>query len=117
LLFNIIINDICDLIFKSKYILFADDIKTYHSISKVNDCELLQSDIDSVQSWCFENDIILNVGKTTVISFTRKSVSIDFNYKLCNNLILCSQLHILEFLWDCKLYLHNHIDFIFFQGL
>jgi hypothetical protein len=51
----------------------------------------LQSDIDSMQNWCIENGMILNVGKTTIISFMCKTVSINFNYKLCNNRILHSQ--------------------------
>jgi hypothetical protein len=33
----------------------------------------------------------LNLGKTTVISFTRKTYSIYFNNKLCNNLVPRSQ--------------------------
>jgi hypothetical protein len=32
--------------------------------------KLLQCDVNSVQNWCFENVLILNVGKTGVISFT-----------------------------------------------
>jgi hypothetical protein len=67
--FNIFISDIYDR-------LLADDLK------------LLKSGIVSVQNWGFENGIILNVRKTTIISFTLKIISINFGYKLCNNLIL-----------------------------
>jgi retron-type reverse transcriptase len=41
LLFNIFINDICDSIHNSQSLLFADDLKIYHSISDVDDCKLL----------------------------------------------------------------------------
>jgi hypothetical protein len=92
LLFNIFINDNCDYISYSKYLLFADDLKIYRNINNVHDCKLLQSDINSMQNWCFENGMTLNVGKTTstIISFTRKTVGFHFNYKLSNNPILCS---------------------------
>jgi hypothetical protein len=60
--------------------------------------------------------MILNVGKTTIIFFTRKTVSNNFDYKLCSNLILCSQYaKDLGDLLDCKLCLH--IGCIFSQGL
>jgi hypothetical protein len=65
----------------SKYLLFADDLKIYHNINYVHDCKLLQSDISSVQNWCFENGITHNFSKTTIISFMCKTV-FQFNYKL-----------------------------------
>jgi hypothetical protein len=37
--------------------------------------KILQFDIDSLQNWCFENGMIINLGKTTVISFTPKTVN------------------------------------------
>jgi hypothetical protein len=76
LLVNIYINDICDAIHNSQCLLFADDLKIYRSISDVDDCKLLQHDIDSVQNWCLDNGMKLNLSKTTVISFTRKTNSI-----------------------------------------
>jgi hypothetical protein len=101
LLFNVFTNDICDYISHSKYLLLADVLKIYHSITAAHGCKILQSDVDSLHSYCFENGIILNVGKTTIISFTCKTVSIcptmyftckivsiHLNYKLCINLIL-----------------------------
>jgi hypothetical protein len=57
----------------------------------VHGCTRLLSDIDSVQNRCFENGMILDIGKTTIMSFMHKTISINFNYKLCNNLILRSQ--------------------------
>jgi hypothetical protein len=68
--------------------------------------------------------MILNVGMITMISFTRKTVSIKFNYKLCinfnnklcNSLIFTSQcVKDLGVLSVCKLFLHHHADYIFFK--
>jgi hypothetical protein len=84
----------------------------------VDDCKLLQHDIDSVQTWCLVSGMKLNFGKTTTTSFTRKINSIYFNYKLCNNLVTRSQcVKDLGVLLDCKLYFHQHYDYIFSQGL
>jgi hypothetical protein len=60
----------------------------------------------------------LNVGKTSIISFTRKNFGFNFNYKLSNNPILRSQcVKDLGVLLDCKLYFHHHIDHISSQRL
>jgi hypothetical protein len=118
LLFNIFINYICDSIFYSKYILFADDLKIYRNINNVRGCKRLQSDINSEQNWCFENGMTLKVGKTTIISFTRKTVGFHFNKKLSNNPILRSQcVKDLAVLLGSKLYFLHHVDYISSQGL
>jgi hypothetical protein len=71
-----------------------------------------------VQNWCFENGMTLNVGKTTIISFTHKTVGFHFNYKLSNNRTLLSQyVKDLGVLLGSKLYFHHHIDYISSQGL
>jgi hypothetical protein len=48
LLFNICINDLCEVINHSSCLLFADDLKVYRAIKSPNDCFLLQSDIERV---------------------------------------------------------------------
>jgi hypothetical protein len=117
LLFNIFINDIFDSIHNSQCVLFVDYLKIYRSISGVDDCELLQHDIDSVQNWCLDNGMILNLSKTTIISFTRKTNSIYFNYKSCNNPVARPQcVKDLGVLLDCKPYFHQHINYIFSQS-
>jgi hypothetical protein len=118
LIFNIFINDICDSIHNSQCLLFATDLKIYRSISDVDDCKRLQHNIDSVQNWCLDNGMRLNLSKTTIISFTLKTNSIYFNYKLCNNPVARSQcVKDLGVLLYCKLYFYQHINYIFSQGL
>jgi hypothetical protein len=65
LLFSIFINDLCSAINHSRYLLFADDIKIVRAIRSPYNCSLLQSDIDSVQSWCAANFMKLNISKTS----------------------------------------------------
>jgi hypothetical protein len=80
--------------------------------------ELLQHDINSVHNWCLANGMEINIGKTAIISFSRKSNSILFNYKLCNNLVTRSQcVKYIGVMLDCKLYFHQHVDYILSQGL
>jgi hypothetical protein len=102
----------------SQFILFADDLKIYRSISDVDGCKLVQHDIDSVQNWCLNNGMKLNLSKTTIISFTRKTNNINFNYNLCNSPVARSQcVKDLGVLLGCKLYFHQHINYIFSQCL
>jgi hypothetical protein len=62
-LFNIFMNDLCDVINYSRCLLFADDIKIFHVIKSPNDCNRLQSDIDSIQGWCIANFMRLKITK------------------------------------------------------
>jgi hypothetical protein len=67
LLFNMFINDISDAVVHSKYLLVADDVKIYRAVKSRQDCDLLQSDINSVQGWCIANCMKLNISKTKLI--------------------------------------------------
>jgi hypothetical protein len=116
LLFNIFINDLCNAINHSRYLLFADDIKIFRAIRSPYDCSLLQSDIDSVQSWCTANFMKLNISKTRVISFSRKTNTLFFQYKLCHSSITrTDSIKDLGVFTDSKLHFHNHVDYIFSQ--
>jgi hypothetical protein len=65
LLFSIFMNDLCDVINYSRYLLFADNIKIFCVIKSLNDCNRLQSDIDSVQGWYIAKFMKLNISKTS----------------------------------------------------
>jgi hypothetical protein len=48
--------------------------------------------------------MIVNVGKTPIICPLHRTVSTNFNYKLCNNLILRIQcVNVLGVLLDCNI--------------
>jgi hypothetical protein len=87
LLFSVFINDICDAVARYKYLLFADDVKIYQTVKSPQDCDLLQFDIDSTQGWCIANCMKLNISKTKVISFSRKTNVLIYDYKFENPLI------------------------------
>jgi hypothetical protein len=96
------------------YLLFADDIKTFHVIKSANDCNGLQSDIDSAQGWCTANFMKHNISKTRVISFSRKTNTLIYDYKLCQSSVTCTDsIKDPGVLIDSKLRFHNHVDYIF----
>jgi hypothetical protein len=66
-----LINDLYDAATHSKYVIFADDIKIYRAIKFPEDCNLLHSDINSIQGWCTATYMKLNTSKTKIISFFR----------------------------------------------
>jgi hypothetical protein len=90
----------------------------YLTVISIDDCKLLQHDINLVHNWCLVNCMKINLGKTTIISFSRKTNRIYFHYKLCDNLVTRSQcVKDLGVLLDGKLYFHQHIDYRLSQGL
>jgi hypothetical protein len=84
-LFNTYIKDLSNKITYCNFLLFADDIKILHRITSIDYCFLLRSDINSVQNWCIANHIKINAGKTSVISFFRKTNMFTFNYVIYNS--------------------------------
>ncbi|CAG9115697.1 unnamed protein product [Plutella xylostella] len=44
-----------------KCLLYADDLKVFHSIETDNDCALLQRDADAISEWCHANNMYLNM--------------------------------------------------------
>jgi hypothetical protein len=55
-----------------------NDLKLYCIITNVEDCNLSQCDIDAAQNCCLDSGVIINTGKTGVISFIRNTNSINF---------------------------------------
>jgi hypothetical protein len=47
-------------------------------MKSAEDCKLLRSGIDSVQKWCIENYIKINMFKINTVYFIRKTNSIHF---------------------------------------
>jgi hypothetical protein len=113
-LFNLFINDLCSTVQYCKILIFADDVKIFRVINSPHDCLLLQSDINSVSDWCFANSMRLNTAKTRVMSYTRKTNFLSYNYQLCRATITrTSSIRDLGVFFDSKLNFHNHVDYVF----
>ena len=81
LLFLIFINDIAvDL--GDEIVLFADDLKLFHSIQQLNDTSTLQAKLIKLSNWCSKNRISLNIEKCAVLSFSRSTTPILTNYTI-----------------------------------
>ena len=47
----------------SKLISFADDTRVYRQIADIEECELLQQDLNSVYKWASDNNMFFNAKK------------------------------------------------------
>ena len=80
---NLFINDIC-LALAVMLLLFADDVKLFLKILSVQDHQILQAALSRIEDWCIKNDMELNISKCVVITFTRSSNPLIFDYTLFN---------------------------------
>ena len=61
LLFLILMSDINKGVSNTKIISFADDTRVYNNIKIVDDCNVLQSDLESVYNWADVNNYLMQV--------------------------------------------------------
>jgi hypothetical protein len=112
-LFSLYINDMGDIFKDSSHLLYADDTKIYRCIATNADCLKLQSDIDALSRYCYNNQLFLNVDKCSVISYTRKRSPILFDYTLGNfPLKRVEIIRDLGIIMDSKVKFDIHIDTI-----
>mgnify|MGYP001796102237 CR=1 FL=1 len=83
LLFLLYINDLPDSV-RCKIGLFADDSIVYSKITSINDCQLLQDDLDALTLWSKVWDMEFNTDKCKILSVTNKKNIINYNYKMEN---------------------------------
>lgn len=83
-LFTVYINEIVDCI-SSFSLLFADDLKIFRQIFSKFDSERLQGDLDNINRWCLDNNIMLNHYKCQIMSFSKSEAPLHFPYKICDH--------------------------------
>lgn len=111
LLFSIFINDIVDCFKFSQCALYADDLKIKKNISTLNDCVLLNEDLNALNEFCAANRIYLNINKCCSITFTRNLNKIVFSYTLNGELL--KRVNVVKDLGiylDTKLSFDHHIE-------
>ena len=54
----------------SSMLSFADDTRLYYGISNVDDCAILQNDLNSVYQWASDNNMFFNTQKFQCICLT-----------------------------------------------
>jgi len=85
LLFVLFINSIKKVIGHCHFLLFADDLKLFLKMYSLNDCYLLQHDINSLVSWTNEHHLELNFLKCHSMSFYRTRNRFDYSYSINAN--------------------------------
>jgi hypothetical protein len=79
---------------------------------------LLQADIKHIQAWCAANCMKLNISKTRVIIFSRKTNGLYYVYKIPDSSITRTDtIKDLGIKLNSKLHFHSHMDYIFSQSL
>jgi hypothetical protein len=114
-LFVLFINNIAENFSDVQYLLYADDLKLFRVVENEMDCQILQDNIDLLQSWCVENSLKLNSSKCNIISFSRKRNRITVDYCLNGDpLSRVSEINDLGVIFDEKNtfvpHVHNVID-------
>ncbi|XP_053698842.1 uncharacterized protein LOC128745791 [Sabethes cyaneus] len=82
LLFALFFNDVSSIIPNSCVLIYADDLKIYLVVHKLDDCFLLQDMLDSFTRWCRLNHLVISIAKCCVISYRRLKNPILFNYSI-----------------------------------
>ncbi|XP_046674578.1 uncharacterized protein LOC124363372 [Homalodisca vitripennis] len=66
-------------------LLFADDLKLFMEISSPKDSLKLQSSLIAVEEWCKGNNMSVNPGKCSVVTFHRIKSPILYSYFISNS--------------------------------
>lgn len=61
---------------------YADDLKLFYPIRCLNDCYYLQSLLNTFVDWCRKNKLTVSPNKCMVMSFYRKKVALNFDYRI-----------------------------------
>ena len=114
LLFVIFINDLVKHISQDcRVFLYADDLKVVKNIRNVNNCFILQQNVDSVLEWCNKNHLCMNKDKCRVMSFSRKNENLSYDYTMNGvSLIRCQQFKDLGVIMDSTLSFIPHINYV-----
>jgi hypothetical protein len=71
-----------------------------------------------VSDWYIANSMRLNTAKMRVVSYTRKTVFLSYNYQLFRATItLTSSIKDLGVFFYSKLHFHNYADYIFSEWI
>lgn len=112
-LFNLFLYDLPFFVKTASISLFADDAKLYLPINNVEDCKILQNEMESVNEYFNINCMKLNEKKTKTISFYKCRSPIEFNYILNESLIeRANTIKDLGILLDNKLSYKSHINYV-----
>ena len=111
-LFILYINDICNVSKILKFVLFADDTNILYSDANVKNLNnVVNTELDKLNTWFIINKLSLNVSKTNYILFGNRKVHSDLDIKIYNNKITrVSETKFLGVWIDEKLNWKKHVE-------
>lgn len=110
LFFALFVNDLNDTL-SCKKLFFADDLKIFASINSIDDCHMLQRELNKVAQWCHLNSLVLNITKCKVVTYSRKDELIDYDYHIdTQSLSRTDSTRDLGVFFDSKLSFAKHIE-------
>lgn len=113
LFFNLFINDISSCFVKSKFLLYADDLKLFLKADTLRDVFDLQIDLNNLNEWCISNNLHLNLSKCVHMSYFRSHNPFRFNFKIGNHTLRAVKSNLdLGVMFDTSLSFTQHIDYI-----
>ena len=83
----ILMSDINKGVSNTKIISFADDTRVYNNVNTVDDCNVLQSDLESVYNWADVNNMLFNTSKFDDFSFACQNNFLSSNVNPDLNII------------------------------
>lgn len=113
LLFNVYINDISTCFSHCNFLMYADDIKIFHTVASASEATLIQNDLDRLALYCENNSLFLNIKKCHSISFTRNKNILNSQYFISNKTLpKVTEVKDLGVYLDSKLLFDVHINYI-----
>ncbi|KAE9531200.1 hypothetical protein AGLY_010406 [Aphis glycines] len=82
MLFNLFVNSISNYVSRANLLLYADDIKIFHTIKAPDGCSLLHDELNKISDWVAHLGLSLNLRKRQIITFSRSRTPILNNYHI-----------------------------------
>ena len=111
LLFVLVMNKLPSFIDKAIVLIYADDVKLFLPVKTIKDCYALQQDLINFGRFCAECGLKVNASKCSVMTFTRRTTPIDFEYRY-QDIVLSrvTSMRDLGVIYDQTLSFNNHIN-------
>ncbi|XP_060871399.1 uncharacterized protein LOC132945646 [Metopolophium dirhodum] len=111
IVFTLFLNIIKQILPNCQFLAFADDLKSFKTISSINGCHLLQSSLDNLVFYLNSLGLSLNVDNCQTMTFTRCLSNIPFQYTI-NDSTLASVLSVkdLGIIYTPTLDFYPHIE-------
>lgn len=77
----------------------------YISVCKIEDCLMLQDDLNRFSAWCGKLELSLNLLQCKVMSYSRSYSLIIFSYQLNGLNIICNSVNVMNLGFKFKLHL------------